>query len=45
VKNAAENGTGTPIMKPGEVIETELVAVAYQGEGVKVLPLNGVVEK
>jgi len=32
-------------MKPGEVIETELVAVAYQGEGVKRITLNGVVEK
>jgi len=43
VKNAVENGTAL-IMKPGEVIETELVAVAARGEGVK-RTLNGVVEK
>lgn len=43
VKSAIDNGTAL-IMKPGEVIETELVAVAYQGEGVKRITLDGVVE-
>jgi hypothetical protein len=43
IKSAIDNGTAL-IMKPSEVIETELVAVAYQGEGVKRVTLNGVVE-
>jgi hypothetical protein len=39
-------GYGTAlIMKPGEVIETELVAVAYEGEGVKRINANGTVEQ
>lgn len=44
VKNATQNGTAL-IMKPGEVIETDLVAVAYQAEGVKRITLDGVVEQ
>jgi hypothetical protein len=43
VKNAIDNGTAL-IMQPGEVIETELVAVAYEGEGVKRITRDGVVE-
>ncbi len=43
IKGAIDNGTAL-IMKPGEVIETELVAVAYQGEGVKRITLDGVVQ-
>lgn len=43
VKQAIENDTAL-IMKPGEVIETELVAVAYQGKNVKRITLDGVVE-
>ncbi|TBR57030.1 DUF4432 domain-containing protein [Westiellopsis prolifica IICB1] len=43
INNAVKNGTAL-IMKPGEVIETELVAVAYQGEGVNRITLNGLVE-
>jgi hypothetical protein len=43
VKKAIENGTAL-IMKPDEVIDTELVAVAYQGEGVKRITLEGAVE-
>jgi len=43
VKNAIDNGTAL-IMQPGETIETELVAVAYEGEGVKRITLDGVVE-
>jgi hypothetical protein len=44
VKNAIDNGSAL-IMKPGEVIETELVAVAYEGEGVKRVNRNGTVEQ
>jgi Domain of unknown function (DUF4432) len=44
VKSAVDNGSAL-VMKPGEVIETELVAVAYQGEGVKRITLNGVIEQ
>ncbi|GAC1461299.1 MAG: hypothetical protein NVS2B14_07520 [Chamaesiphon sp.] len=43
IKNAVENGTAVT-MKSGEVIETELVAVAYEGEGVKRVNLDGLVE-
>ncbi|MUG99133.1 DUF4432 family protein [Scytonema sp. UIC 10036] len=43
VGNAIKNGTAL-IMKPNEVIETELVAVAYQGEGINRIQLNGIVE-
>jgi hypothetical protein len=39
-------GYGTAlIMKPGEGIETELVAVAYEGESVKRINANGTVEQ
>lgn len=44
INNAVKNGTALT-MKPGEVIETELVAVAYQGEGVKRITPDGVVEQ
>lgn len=44
VKSAVDNGTAL-IMKPAEVIETELVAVAYQGEGIKRITRAGVVEQ
>ena len=43
IKNAVKNGTAV-IMRAGEVIETELVAVAYQGEGVNRITLDGFVE-
>jgi hypothetical protein len=43
VKNAIDNGTAL-FMKPSEVIETELVAVAYEGEGIKRITRDGVVE-
>jgi hypothetical protein len=43
VKNAIDNGTAV-LMKPGEIIETELVAVAYQAEGIKRITLDGAVE-
>lgn len=43
IKGAIKNGTAL-IMKPGEVIETELVAVAYQGQGVTRITPDGAVE-
>ncbi|ARV57282.1 hypothetical protein BZZ01_00375 [Nostocales cyanobacterium HT-58-2] len=43
INNAVKNGTAR-IMKPGEVIETDLVAVAYQGQSVNRITLNGAVE-
>jgi hypothetical protein len=43
VKSAIDNGTAL-FMKPGEIIETELVAVAYQAEGIKRIKLDGAVE-
>ena len=44
VKNAIDNGTAL-IMKGGQVIETELVAVAYEGEGVSRVRRDGTVER
>jgi len=43
IKNAIENGSAR-IMKPGEVIETELVAVAYEGTGVSHISREASVE-
>lgn len=43
IKNAIKNGTAR-IMKPGEVIETSLVAVAYQKDGIERITLDGVVK-
>ncbi|GAX38308.1 hypothetical protein NIES3585_43570 [Nodularia sp. NIES-3585] len=44
IKNAIKNGTALT-MKAGEIIETELVAVAYEGESVKRITRDGVVEQ
>jgi Domain of unknown function (DUF4432) len=44
VANALANGTAR-VMQPGEAIETELVAVVYEGEGMKRVRLDGVVEQ
>jgi hypothetical protein len=43
IKHALDNGSAL-IMKPGQVIETKLTAVAYEGEGVKRISPDGVVE-
>lgn len=43
INSAIKNGTAL-VMKPGEVIETDLVAASYQGEGVNRIRLDGVVE-
>ncbi|GAB4575670.1 MAG: hypothetical protein Kow0077_28280 [Anaerolineae bacterium] len=43
VKNAIDNGTAL-MMKPDEVIETSLVAVAYEGAGVNRIGQDGTVE-
>jgi hypothetical protein len=43
VNNALKNGTAL-LLKPGDVIETELTAVAYQAEGIKRIRQDGVVE-
>ena len=43
IENAIENGTAL-IMQPNEVIETELVAVAYQAEGIERITLDGAVK-
>ena len=40
IKNAIENGTAL-MLKPVQVIETALVAVAYEGQGVKSIGLDG----
>lgn len=40
VKNALDNGTAR-ILRPLEVIETELVAAAYEGQGVRRIALDG----
>jgi hypothetical protein len=42
IKKSVENGTALT-MKPGEVIETDLVAVAYEGQGIKGINLDGLV--
>lgn len=44
VSNAIQNGTAY-IMQPEEVIETDLVAVAYEGRGVKRITRQGQVEQ
>jgi hypothetical protein len=44
VKNAIENGTAL-ILAPSSTVETELVAVLYEGEGVKRIARDGVVEQ
>jgi hypothetical protein len=43
VKKAVDNGTAV-IMQPDETLETELVAVAYQAEGIKRICRDGTVE-
>jgi len=43
IKNAIDNGTAL-IMKPGQVIETELVAVAYEGGGISHIGRDGSVQ-
>jgi Domain of unknown function (DUF4432) len=43
VKNAVDNGTAR-VMQPGEVIETDLVAVVYEGSGVARIGRDGSVE-
>jgi hypothetical protein len=40
VKKAIENGTAV-MMEPGQTIETEVVAVAYEGQGVHGISLDG----
>ncbi|HVO71728.1 MAG TPA: hypothetical protein VMT24_16880, partial [Aggregatilineaceae bacterium] len=44
VKNAVENGTAL-MLGPSETVETELVAVIYEGKGVKRISRKGVVEQ
>jgi hypothetical protein len=44
VKNAIENGTAL-MLAPSSTVETELVAVLYEGEGVKRITRDGVVEQ
>ena len=43
VAKAIENGSAR-VMKPGEIIQTDLVAVAYQGEGVSRIDRDGEVK-
>ena len=43
IKNAIDNGTAR-VMRPGEVIQTDLVAVAYEGAGVDRVGRDGSVE-
>jgi hypothetical protein len=40
IKNAVDNGTAR-LLRPLEIIETELVAVAYEGQGVRRVGLDG----
>jgi len=40
IKGAIDNGTAV-MMEPGQTIETELVAVAYEGEGVRGISVDG----
>jgi hypothetical protein len=40
IRRAIDNGTAR-IMQPGETIDTELVAVAYEGEGINRITLSG----
>ncbi len=44
IRRAIDNGTAR-IMQPGETIDTELVAVAYEGEGVRRVRADGTVEQ
>jgi hypothetical protein len=44
VKNAVENGTAL-MLAPSGTVETELVAVIYEGKGVKRITREGVVEQ
>ena len=44
IGEAIKNGTAL-YMQPGETIETELVAVAYEGEGVKSISIDGAIEQ
>jgi hypothetical protein len=44
IKNAIDNGTAV-IMQPGETIETDLVAVAYEGEGISGISCDGVIDQ
>jgi hypothetical protein len=44
VVNAIKNGTAL-VMGPGQVIDTSLVAVAYEGEGVTRIRQDGVVHQ
>jgi Domain of unknown function (DUF4432) len=43
IKNALDNGSAL-VMKPGQVIETELVAVAYEGKSVSRIGRDGSVK-
>ena len=44
IKNAIENGTAL-MLSPSATVETELVAVAYEGEGVRRITRDGTVEQ
>jgi hypothetical protein len=44
IRNAIDNGTAL-FLAPSATIETELVAVAYEGQGVKRVTLDGTVER
>ena len=44
VANAVRNGTAL-VLRPGQVLETELAAVAYEGEGVQRIRRDGTVER
>jgi hypothetical protein len=44
VANALRNGTAL-VLRSGQVLETELAAVAYEGEGVKRIKHDGTVEQ
>jgi hypothetical protein len=44
IANAVRNGTAL-VLRPGQVIQTELAAVAYQGEGVRRIGRGGKVEQ
>jgi hypothetical protein len=43
LKSAIDNGIAVR-MKPGEIIEAEIVAVAYQAKGIKRITLEGAIE-
>jgi hypothetical protein len=44
VANAVRNGTAL-VLRPGQVMDTQLAAVAYEGEGVKRIRRDGTVEQ